>query len=71
MSTPAYYIPTSDAALAECRRLKLSEILDRTEALEKTMRKAYHDSDEYKQAAVMLKAAQIVMLCGEYQKVQA
>lgn len=68
-STPRWLVPSDSAALAECRTLKLSEILDRIEELEKVHSLAEADSDEFKRASVMMKAAHIVIARGEYQKV--
>jgi hypothetical protein len=66
---PRWLVPTDSAALAECRNLKLSEILDRVEELEKARQRADHGSDEFKRASIMLKAAHTVMMRGEYRKV--
>lgn len=65
----SWRVPSDTAALAECRNLKLSEILDRCEELEKVQSNADRDSDEWKRAAVMLRAAHTVIARGEYRKV--
>ena len=66
----SWHVPSDGAALAECRNLKLSEILDRCEELEKVLETAERSSDEWKRAAVMRRAAQTVMMRCEYRKVQ-
>jgi hypothetical protein len=70
-NTVSWHVPSDSAALAECRTLKLSEILDRCEELDKTILLAKPGSDELKRAQIMRRAAQTVMMRGEYQKVQA
>ena len=71
-SEPRWLVPTDSAAVAECRTLKLSEILDRCEELDATLDRAdlSVDSDEYKRAQVMRRAAHTVIARGEYQKVR-
>jgi hypothetical protein len=71
-SEPRWLVPTDSAALAECRTLKLSELLDRCEELDATLGRSDLSpaSDEYKRAQIMRRAAHTVIARGEYRKVQ-